>query len=332
MERMFSYLWIDLNQADVYQGNPDIKPQKTTAYEVGLSTVLGENWVLGLTAYQKNMFNLEGYRLFRAPALEWYFLALNDEYAESYGLEVSLRKRLSKWTSGFINYTYSYAKGTSSNVDQNARYPLTATTYAKQLGYMPLYPQETMPMNFDRRHTLNLVFDLNIPFDDGPEILGVKPFSGFGLDLSGTFQSGTPYTPQTSYFVNVTTDLFNSATFPTTYNLDARIHKDFRIGSYSLSIFAEIFNVLNLNVPYAVFIGSGNADVPSYRVSQGSISPSSYAVGSPLYSAQIDLNHDGVLDPSERLVAYKRLEADMLALMMNYPLPRRFLFGVEFQF
>ena len=332
MDRLFSYLWIDLNQADVYQGNPDIKPQKTIAYEVGISSILAEDWVLGLTAFQKNMFNLEGYRLIRSPSLNWYFLAVNKEYAESFGFEVTVRKRFSHWTSGFINYTLSYAKGTSSDVSQNARYPLTSVTWAKELGYEPLYAQDATPMDFDRRHTVNLVLDLNIPLDDGPEVFGIRPLSGFGLDLSGSLQSGTPYTPMTSYFVNVTTDLFNSATYPLTYNLDARVHKDFSVGALRLSVFAEVLNLLNLNTPTAVFKGSGNPDAPNYHVTLGSISPSTYAVGSPLYSASADLNHDGLLDPDERLVAYQRLEADMLALMQNYPLPRRFLFGLELQF
>ncbi|MCC6398409.1 MAG: TonB-dependent receptor [Bacteroidetes bacterium] len=332
MDRMFSYLWIDRNQADVDQGNPDIDPQKTIAYEVGLSAVLGEDWALGLTAFQKNMFHLEGYRLIRAPDLQWYFLAVNQEYAESYGVELTLRKRISEWTSGFINYTYSHARGTSSNVSQISRYPLTSTTYAKQLGYEPLYPQETMPMNYDRRHALNLVFNLSIPIDEGPEFLGFKPLSGIGVNLTGSLLSGTPYTPMTSYFVNVTTDRFNSAIFPTTYNLDARIHKDIRIAGITLSVFAEVMNLLDLNVPASVYQGSGNPDDPSYHVSKGSISSTSYAAGSPLYSARADLDLDGVLTPDERLSAYQRIESDMLALMENYSLPRRFIFGVELQF
>jgi outer membrane receptor protein involved in Fe transport len=332
MDRMFSYLWVDRNQADVNQGNPDIDPQKTIAYEIGLSAVLAEDWVLGLTAFQKNMFHLEGYRLIRAPDLSWYFLAVNQEYAESYGVELTLRKRLSKWTSGFINYTYSYARGTSSNVSQISRYPLTSTTYAKELGYEPLYPQETMPMNFDRRHTANLVFDLSIPFDDGPELFGIRPLSGFGVNLTGTLLSGTPYTPITSYFVDVTTDRFNSAELPMTYTLDARVRKNFKVSDLTLSVFAEVLNVLNLNTPVSVFKGSGNPDSPAYRVSLGSISSSSYAAGSPLYSARADLNRDEVLTPAERLVAYQRLESDMLGLMQNYPLPRRFIFGVELEF
>ncbi|HEX9615106.1 MAG TPA: TonB-dependent receptor, partial [Bacteroidota bacterium] len=332
MDRMFSFLWVDLNQADVYQGNPNIEPQKTVAYEVGMSTVVSEDIALSITGFQKNMFNLEGYRLFRAPDLEWYFLAVNHDYAESYGLEVSFRKRYSNWTSGSLNYTFSVARGTASDVTQVSRYPLTSTTYAKQLGYEPLYPQETMPMNFDRTHVLNFVFNLSIPQEQGPEIFGAMPLGGFGVSVNGYAQSGVPYTPQTSYFVNLTTDRFNSASYPTQYGLDARIRKDFQWGGYELSVFAEVFNVLDLEVPVSVFHGSGNADRPDFTLSQGSISPDSYASNHPLYSARADADKDGILEPGERFEAYKRMEQDMLAMKTNYVRPRKILFGLEVRF
>lgn len=329
MERMFSYLWMDRNQADVNIGNPSLAAQKTVAYEVGLTTVLAEDLALGITAFQKNILNLEGYRLVRAQDLQWIVLAMNQEYGESYGIEFTIRKRYSNWFSGMLNYTYTVARGTASDVTQITRYPLTSTTYAKELGYEPLYPQETMPMNFERPHSANLILDFNIPYGEGPSILGVKPFSGFGFNLTGTIQSGTPYTPMTSFFVNLTTDLFNSASYPMTYNLDLRIVKSFKWQNIELSLFSEIINVLNLKMPFSVFHGSGSADEPLYIVSRGAISPDSYTSVHPFYSSRADINNDGLLDPDERFQAYKRFEADMLALNPNYNLPRKVFFGLE---
>lgn len=329
MDRLFSYLWIDLNQADVNQGNPNIDPQKTVAYEIGLSGIVRDDLALDITAFQKNMFNLEGYRMFRAPDLEWYFLAVNEEYGESRGVEVTLRKRYSHWTSGSLTYTLSYARGTSSDVTQVSRYPLTALTYAKELGYDPIYPQDTMPMDFDRRHAMYLIFDFSVPMNEGPELLGFKPLSGFGLNLTGIYQAGTPYTPMTSYFVNLTTDRFNSANYPSSYSFDTRLRKDVPFLGTSLSIFAEIYNVFNFQKAHSVFRGSGNPDEPSYSVTKGSISPDSYPSGHPLYSRRADTNGDAVLDADERIVAYQSFERDMLAFRRNYPLPRRVLIGLE---
>ncbi len=332
MDRMFSYLWFDRNQADLNQGNPNLTAQKTTAYEVGISSELMEDLAIGITAFQKNISNLEGYRLIRAPDLQWLVVAMNQEYGESYGIEFSLRKRYSNWTSFMLNYTYSVARGTASDVTQITRYPLTSTTYAKELGYEPLYPQEMMPMNFERPHTANLVFDFNVPDNEGPSIFGIKPLSGFGFNLTFTMQSGTPYTPMTSFFVNLTTDRFNSARYPMTYNLDLRIKKSFVWQGIELSVFAEVFNVLDLEMPFAVFHGSGNAEVPLYGISRGAISSESYGSTHPFYSARADANSDGVLDPDERFEAYKRFEADMRALKPNFGLPRRVLFGLEIRF
>jgi hypothetical protein len=111
-----------------------------------------------------------------------------------------------------------------------------------------------------------------------------------------------------------------------------RVHKDFKWSGIELSLFAEILNLLNLNEPNSVFLGSGNPDLPNYLVSKGAISPESYPSSHPLYSGRADANNDGLLDPDERFAAYQRLQGDMLALMPNYPLPRRAMFGVELRF
>lgn len=333
MTSMYSYLWNNFNQADVDQGNPNIAAMKTTAYELGFSYLLSQDIAFDASAFNKNMFNLEGYREVLGPNLKWYFQDQNKEYGNSYGLEFSITKRYSDWVSGTLNYTLSYANGTSSDVSEMSRFPITATTFAKSLGYTPQYAEDMMPMDFDRRNMFNLIFDFNVPMGEGPEWFGAKLLSGFGINLSGNYLSGTPYTPLTSFFVTLTSDLYNSANYPASANFDMRIHKDFSVWSgLKLSVFANIFNVFNLDMPFAVFKGSGNPSTPAYLINLGDISPDSYPSTSPLYSKVADTNHDGILSPQERLAAYQTLQQDMLSLMSNYPLPRRFVFGIEMSF
>lgn len=333
MDNMFSYLWNNFNQADVNQGNPNIAAERTTAYELGSDWRVSKNMVLNITAFNKENFNLEGYRMVLGPNLHWFFQDQNKEYGNSYGIEFSLTRRYSKWISGTVNYTLSWAKGTSSTVTEMSRYPITAATFAKSLGYQPLYPENLMPMDFDRRNVVNLDLDFSIPVGEGPVILGSKLLGGVGFDLVGNYESGTPYTPQTSFFVTVTSDMYNSANFPPTASLDMKIHKDFLTWQgLRVSIFADIYNVLNLDMPFAVFKGSGNPSTPLYLVSLGDISPDSYPSTSPLYSKAADTNNDGVLTPQERLAAYQLLQKDMLAMMPNYPLPRTFEFGIKLDF
>lgn len=330
MTSMFSHLWNNFNQADVNQGNPNIAAQRTTSYELGLSWLLRDDLAFDATAFNKSMFYLEGYREVLGPNLRWFFQDQNKEYGNSYGAELSLRKRYGDWVSGTLNYTLSYANGTSSDVSELSRYPITAATFAKSLGYQPLYPEDLRPMAFDRRHVVNLVLDFNVPIGEGPDLFGSKVLSGFGINLTGNYQSGTPYTPLTSFFMTLTSDQYNSASFPATASFDMRIHKDFLGWSgIKIGIFANIYNVFNLNTPFAVFKGSGNADSPMYLITPGAISPESYPSTSPLYSKVADSNHDGILSPQERFAAYQRLQQDMLGFMPNYALPRRALFGIE---
>jgi hypothetical protein len=333
LERLFAYLWFDRNQADVNMGNPNIDPQKTVAYEAGISTILREDLALDITAYQKNMYNLEGYRISRSTTLDWFFQAFNEEYAESKGVEITLRKRYSHYFGGSLSYTLSFARGTSSDVTQIHRYPLTSITYAKQLGYDPLYPQDTMPMNFDQRHAIYLNLDFQIPLGEGPSLFRVKPLSGFGFNIVSTFHSGTPYTPVKAYTVDITTDRFNSMRYPWTLTTDGRFYKKFRVSGYEFTLFAEVSNLLNFQKPFRVYEGSGNPDQDKYNLTAGSLAPDTYIKGvSGLYSEWADANGDGVLTVEERLAAYQRFQQDMLAFKRNYPSPRTFLMGFEIRF
>jgi len=333
MERMFAYLWVDRNQADVNMGNPDIEPQKTIAYEVGLSTILTTDIAMDVTIYQKNMFNLEGYRIRRSPDLDWYFQAFNEEYAESKGLEITLRKRMSDYLGGSISYSFAIADGTSSTVTQISRYPLTSVTYAKQMGYEPIYPQDTMPMDFDQRHTFNFNLDFYVPAEEGPSILGTKLLSGFGANIMSNVSSGRPYTPVTSYTVDVTTDRFNSARYPWTYYINGKFYKDIKVLKQDVTLLLEVYNLLNLQMPNSVFEGSGDPDDPLYNLTIGNLSGDSYVKGqSKLYSEWSDFNSDGILTPAERLAAYLNYQDDMLDLKSHYPNPRTFTVGVEIKF
>jgi len=333
LERMFAYLWFDRNQADLNMGNPDIEPQKTIAYEVGLSTILTENVALDLTLYQKNMFNLEGYRIRRSPTLDWFFQAFNEEYAEAKGFELTLRKRYSHYFGGSISYSFCTAEGTSSDVTQITRYPLLSLTYARLLGYEPLYPQDTMPMDFDQNHTVYINLDFRIPYGEGPSIFNKKLLSGFGANIMSTFHSGRPYTPVTAYTMNVTSDRFNSARYPWTYTADGKFYKDFRILGQELTLFVEVYNLFNLQKPFSVFEGSGNPDQDMYNLTAGCLSSDTYLKGeSNLYSELADLNGDGALTTQERVVAYQRFRDDMLKFKRNYPNPRTFMIGLDIKF
>jgi|GEM_PF-2584739 len=333
MERMFAYLWFDRNQADLNMGNPDIDPQKTIAYEIGVSSVLSSNIALDVTLYQKNMFNLEGYRIIRSPSLSWFFQAINEEYAESKGFEITLRKRYSHFFGGSISYSYCKAEGTSSDVTQISRYPLLSMTHARLLGYEPIYPQDTMPMNFDQNHTIYLNLDFNIPIGTGPTIFGKKLLSGVGANIMSTLHSGRPYTPVTAYTMNVTSDRFNSARYPWTYSADGKFYKDFRFFGQEFSVFIEVYNLFNIQKPVSVFEGSGNPDRDMFNLTEGSLATDTYLKGeSNLYSEWADLNADGALTTSERLVAYEHFRDDMLKFKRNYPTPRTYMIGVDIKF
>jgi len=133
--------------------------------------------------------------------------------------------------------------------------------------------------------------------------------------------------------MNVTTDRFNSARYPWTYTANGKFYKDFQILGRELTLFAEVYNLFNLQEPFSVFEGSGDPDRDMYNLTGGCLSTDTYKEGvSKLYSERSDLNGDGVLTTEERLVAYELFRDDMLKFKRNYPTPRTFMIGLDIKF
>ena len=151
--------------------------------------------------------------------------------------------------------------------------------------------------------------------------------------MVSTFHSGTPYTPVTSYFVDITTDRFNSANYPWTYTTSGRFYKKFKVFNFEFSVFTEISNLFNIQKPTRVYEGSGNPDEDMFNMTAGNLSSDTYVQGeSDLYSEMADANGDGILTVDERLTAYGRFKQDMLKFKRNYLNPRTFLVGFEIKF
>ena len=177
-------------------GNPDLDPETTVSYELGIRNQFTSDDVLTITAYYKNIYDYVSTKniiindgRFIGKSFISYF---NQDYARTRGIEVEYKKRIGSWFNGKFNFTYSVATGKSSTSDQGY---LVATRGL----------QETISENFlgwDRPITAsaNLFFKI----EKG------KGFFGFGKNILDNiniktrlfFQSGKRYTPQilTGYF------------------------------------------------------------------------------------------------------------------------------------
>ncbi len=103
-------------------GNPDLNPETTVAYELGLQTQFTNDDVLSVTVYYKDIFDYVSTRTARITSARLastnYVTYVNQDYARSRGVEVEYRKRIGRWFRGTASGSYSITTGKSSSADQ----------------------------------------------------------------------------------------------------------------------------------------------------------------------------------------------------------------------
>ncbi len=220
-------------------GNPNVEPQKSIQYEIGLQQALTDNFKFDVTGFYKDVSNyIYTETIFTNLGREYYVLT-NLAYSNVRGITISLLKRSSPSDifSASLDYTFSIAEG-------NRTYPADQIFFSEQSGQR----SETylVPLSFDRSHVINGTVALNQPGD-----------WSFGMIFN--LETGTPYTPQLpASFTNVTYEQ-SSANQPIMWNVDLKFEKYFRIGSFDYSIFLQVLNLFDTQNELSVYASSGRS-------------------------------------------------------------------------
>jgi outer membrane receptor protein involved in Fe transport len=241
-------------------GNPNLKPERTTAYEVGVAHQLGERSRLDVTAYYKDVKDLvEIVTISSSPnAFSSY---RNRDFATIKGVDVGWTMRPVNHIAANINYSLSYANGTGSvsNTQRNI-----AWTSAEP-------PKQTSPLDFDQRHKISANLDWRFARGEGPVWGGRHWLENFGLNVLLNAGSGTPYTPVEVYdevtlaAVSTTpTGPINSRYGPWTTSMDLKMNKGFQIQNLNLDAFIWVLNVLDRKNALAVYESSGSAETTNW--------------------------------------------------------------------
>ncbi|MFQ5607244.1 MAG: TonB-dependent receptor domain-containing protein, partial [Candidatus Zixiibacteriota bacterium] len=111
---MFTNLDGEINSGFPLIGNPDLKPERTIAYELGLDHSLNNDMVLGITAYYKDIENLVATRAISFDPVNGIVTQfVNEDYSSVKGVDVSLTKRRTRHFSGRLSYSLMVARGNS---------------------------------------------------------------------------------------------------------------------------------------------------------------------------------------------------------------------------
>ncbi len=206
-------------------GNPDLTYQRSLQYSIGVDQKLPFDVNLGLTLYDKYMYQLVTETNLTDPMGAALNLS-NLGKGRSYGMEVLLRRQLMRGLYGWVAYTLSR----STRLDD----PSVDTS-----GYH-LY-------DFDQTHILTVIASYQTEHN-----------WTFGTRLRYT--SGDPYTPFVNGIFNANNASYeciagnpDTARAPGFFQADIRIDRRFVYNNWSFTPYLDIQNVTNRANPEALF-------------------------------------------------------------------------------
>ena len=237
--------------------NPNVRSQKTTSYEFGVSHKISDNAALKMTAYSKDISNLLG--TIYVETYYRYAIFTNNDFARIQGIDISFEKRMHNYWAAKLDYSFSIARGNEA----------TATEEAYNIFEGRERSIKEFYLDFDRRHDFSINVSVMLPKGHGPNIAGLYPLQHVKMSVLAQFSSGLPYTPisddQTRYFEK------NSARMPWTKSVDLRLERFLYFSGNQFSFFLEATNLFDWLNPVVVQPRSGKVwdDGKSYLFGSG---------------------------------------------------------------
>lgn len=231
------------------RGNPDLEPQTTIAYQLGVQHLFSREIKGQFGVYFKDIYGLlttvdqqiPGFAL-TVPTF------VNRDYASSRGIEFTLIKERSHGFAGELNYTYSNSTGTAS--DPNRALPTQGNVRDQ------FKPTSEQPLNWDQRHSFSATLRL------GNE-------KNWAASFVYQFGTGFPYTRQERQQRVQDPSLTNAARLPATSTLSAQAERFFRVWGEELTFYVQATNLLDARNIVALqpdLWPQNQVDGQSYRV------------------------------------------------------------------
>jgi outer membrane receptor protein involved in Fe transport len=130
-------------------GNPDLKPQSTTSYELGFRQEFNRELLIDATIFYRDIRNwIQSGPWISTRNLVTYSMYINKDYSNVQGIALTFSKLLGNYYAFDFNYTFQLAKGSNST-------PEDAFNQAKDNKEPALF---LTPVDWDQNHILNFSF------------------------------------------------------------------------------------------------------------------------------------------------------------------------------
>ena len=313
------YLYIrQLNNNPI--NNPNQTTEKTIDYELGFQQKLGNTSSLKLSAFYREMRDMQqAIAVIGAYPVNYYTYG-NIDFGTVKGFTISYDLRRTGNVSMRASYTLQFANGTGSSFESGVNIIKSDQPNLRT----------TIPLNFDQRHNFAVTVDYRFggkangtPYD-GPKLFGADIFQNTGVNFIVNAGSGSPYSKVSRPQNGVLVGSINGSRKPWRTTINMRLDRDVRLtlkdadeeaGTKEkfafLNVYLEISNLLNSKNVLGVYGYTGNPDDDGY------LSYSDY--------------QDAIATQNDE-EAYRNYYSMHVNSPYNYSLPRTIRLGVQFSF
>ncbi len=224
------------SRTDNLFGNADLNPEKTVTYEFGLQQEIVENVSVQVDIFARDIRDLTSSdKIYGLQGGYRYSQYINRDFGQVRGITLSMDKYYANNFSAFIDYTYQVAEGNAS--DPQAAYNASRGDREPE--------KQLVPLNWDRRHTLNAILNYSVT-------------NNWGFSMIGTLGSGLPYTPE---YQGIRTSFENDGRKPAYWNMDLSAFKSIPLPrqGLKLTLEASVLNVFDTKNENDVYRDTGRA-------------------------------------------------------------------------
>lgn len=251
-----------------FYSNPtgnNLKPTRTTQYELGFTQQLTDFMSVDITGYYKDIKDQTVYyqqNTDKNSKFKSYAVLENGDFSTTKGIEMTFTMRRYERLAIQGMLAFQDAQGTGSYSNSNRGIvgaPLDGVTV-----YTPKY---VSPLEFNNPLRANLNLDYRFGDDDGPAIL-----HNFGVSVLANYNSGHPFTRgigaadlEGDARNRQPVEPLNSSSTPSTFQVDLRVDKSIKIfDKLSANIYVQVINLFDrLNVQN-VFLRTGSPTDDGY--------------------------------------------------------------------
>ena len=243
-------------------GNPNLKPNLSINYEVGVQQNLWDTHQLDIVTYYNDLKDQIGTVYVqsstgsqnKAGDLKGTYISYeNNGYGNSRGIEINLKNRNSQIWRYFISYSLS-----QTNVGYHGTY-LDSKGITEDLEQKYQYSASDLLGPEDRTHRFNASLTYYIPPDNGPRLLGIPFLDNTSFSFIYRVTSGLPYFYSPEFQFNY--QIESNRRYPMEAQTDLRIEKDITLGRYNFKLAVRVLNLFD-NRQLTPF--SGSTEVERY--------------------------------------------------------------------